>query len=130
MSRRKEYDSVEPRDDFELSIDGKDWSYRDPRNQEQAQRGAPSYFRGNVKRDNPHAYNMTNPLYDYSYGQVRDAAKELNIGNVDEADEVNRLMEYMQKPRTAEAAEPVEEKKDSEKDKSESIDTQILLYLE
>ena len=105
MSRRKEYDSVEDRDDFQLTVDGKDWDYRDPRNKQTA-----TYFdKGNREVDNPNSYKMSNPLYDYSYGAVRDAGKELGISNVDEPDEVNRLIEYMQKPKTEEAPEPVEE---------------------
>ena len=31
MSRRNEYDSVKNKEEFKLSIDGKDFDYRDPR---------------------------------------------------------------------------------------------------
>ena len=54
--------------------------------------------------------HMTNPLYDYSYGQVRDAAKAVGIKNVDEKKEVNSILDYIQNPKTEEAKpqEPVE----------------------
>ena len=107
MSRRKEYDSVEPRDDFQLTVDGKEFGYRDP-NKKQT---ATYYSRGDRQEDNPHAYNMTNPLYDYSYGQVRDAGKALGISNVDEKGEVDKIMDYMQKPRETETAEVEKPKK-------------------
>ena len=45
---------------------------------------------------------MTNPLYDYSYGQVRDAAKAVGIKNVDEKKEVNSILDYIQNSKTEE----------------------------
>ena len=65
------------KDDF--SIDGKSWEYRNPDNFNDGNDRAsekPTYNRD--------AYEMTNPLYEYSYGQIRDAAKALDIQNVDE----------------------------------------------
>ena len=63
------------KDDF--SIDGKSWEYRNPDNFNDGQDRAsdkPTYNRD--------AYSMTNPLYDYSYGQIRDAAKELALATL------------------------------------------------
>ena len=75
MSRRNEYDSVKNKEDFKLTIYGKDFDYRDPRKTTTAT----YYDKGDREEKNPNAYNMTNPLYDYSYGQVRDAAKAVGI---------------------------------------------------
>ena len=85
------------KDDF--SIDGKSWEYRNPSNFND------SVSDGASKRDNDfnrHASDLTNPLYDYSYGQVRDAAKTLGIGNVNSQDEVSRLISQIQNPPSSE----------------------------
>lgn len=103
------------KDDF--SIDGKSWDYRDPNNR-------PVRTPVNRGEDlvNENAYSMTNPLYDYSYGQVRDAAKKLGIGNVDEQAEVDELLKYIQKDPIKEVKEkepkkdPVEQKAQNFKD--------------
>lgn len=75
----------------ELSIDGKSFHYRDPRNSEHNRyvnkAGRP------IDTVSRHAYGYTNPLYDYSYGQVRDAAKDLDIGNVNSKGEVKQILE-------------------------------------
>lgn len=85
----------------DFSIDGKSWNYRDPSN-------IPQRTPVNRGEDlvNENAYSMTNPLYDYSYGTVRDAASELGIGNVNSKDEVDRLIEYIQNPKTVEVKVP------------------------
>lgn len=87
----------------DFSIDGKSWDYRDPSNipeRNPSNRGDDLY--------NENSYGYTNPLYDYDYGTVRDAALELGIGNVDEQSEVDRLIEYIQNPKTVEVKVPVE----------------------
>ena len=83
----------------DLSIDGKSFWYRDPTNPD-ANDAIQANYRGdsgsaedNVSRN---AYEYTNPLYDYSYGQVRDAAKELEIGNVNSKGEVKQLLKQIQ----------------------------------
>jgi hypothetical protein len=79
----------------EFSIDGKSWNYRDPQNKdsnEQFQadrRGDDGSAEDNWSKN---AKSYANPLYDYSYGQVRDAAKELDIGNVKSQAEVDQLL--------------------------------------
>ena len=83
-------------DDF--SVDGKSFYYRDPFNPE-----ANEQVRADRRGDNgsaednrnPNAYDYTNPLYDYSYGQVRDAAKSLDIGNVNSQEEVDQLLKQI-----------------------------------
>ena len=93
----------------EFSIDGKSWNYRDPYNQAQIRR----QNLGNERENdtiNEHSSTMTNPLYDYSYGQTRDAAKALGIGNVDEQAEVDQIIDYMQNgPAKKDEESPVEE---------------------
>ena len=42
-------------------------------------------------RSNPNSYAYTNPLYDYSYGQVRDAATRRS--NVNSEEEVKRIID-------------------------------------
>lgn len=94
------------KDDF--SIDGKSWDYRDP-NRETGTN--PRRDRGNIQqrssiKNQDHAYSYSNPLYDYSFGQVRDAAKNLDIGNVDEKSEVKQIIDLIQNgPKTKEKKE-------------------------
>ena len=90
--------SDKKKEEFKLSIDGRSFDERDPRNLNAG------YKKGTAGDHtyNRHAYEYTNPLYDYSYGTVRDAAKTLNIGNVNKQKEVNQLLDYIQKPKTEE----------------------------
>ena len=102
----------------EFSIDGKSWEYRNPGNYND------SVSDGASKQDNDfnrNAYGMTNPLYDYSYGQVRDAAKELGISNVNKEEEVTSIIDQIQngnkkqeeeKIQTVKKPEPTEKKED------------------
>lgn len=96
----------------DFSIDGKSWEYRNPANFNDGRDRAsdnPTYNRD--------ASSMTNPLYDYSYGQIRDAAIELGIGNVDEQAEVDELLKYIQKgPDKKPKKDPVEQKAQDFKD--------------
>jgi hypothetical protein len=60
---------------------------------------------------NQNAQKMLNPLYDYSYGNVRDASKILGIGNVNEQEEVDRLLTYLREgPVTTDKATETEVK--------------------
>ena len=83
----------------EFSIDGKSWNYRDPQNKDSndyaiaARIGDDGSAEDNWSKN---AYAYTNPLYDYSYGQVRDAAKALDIGNVNEKSEVKQILDRIQ----------------------------------
>ena len=82
------------KDDF--SIDGKSWNYRDPNNYNSKTVGASKAGRDNDY--NRHASDKYNSLYDYSYGQARDAAKALGIGNVNSQEETDRIIDYIQNP--------------------------------
>ena len=98
----------------DLSIDGKSFYYRDPRNPDEN----PSVRADRIGDDgsaednrNPNAYDYTNPLYDYSYGQVRDAAQALDIGNVNDKSEVKQILDRIQNG----PAETKEKKEDKPK---------------
>ena len=97
------------KDDF--SIDGKSWNYRDPHNQSSKDRQRTGWTgRGqDPGAINENAQDFANPLYDYSYGQARDAAKALGIGNVDSQEETNRIIDYIQNGPKQEEVAPVEE---------------------
>ena len=105
MSRRDDYNPRFGRDGQyvskdEFSVDGKSWNYRDPANLTGVRPGTgrPGAYYG-PNNYNPNANKAFDPLYDYSYGTVRDAAKELGIKNVDEKDEVAKLTSYISEPR-------------------------------
>ena len=111
MTSRTEYDRIsadfEP---YELSIDGRDLAYRDPNNPDMRRTLTDSSDED--YEANPNAYNMMNPLYDYSYGELRKAGEALDISNVNDKEEVEEMLEYLSKPQSfAEAAmdEQVEE---------------------
>ena len=84
-----------------FSIDGKSFTYRDPKNLENAELGS----RGDrgIRDDtkyNPDAYDYTDPLYQYSQGRVNDAARALGIGNVNSRKEVNQILGQIRNPQT------------------------------
>lgn len=96
----------------DFSIDGKSWAYRDPSNFNDTGSGRSGEFW--EKPDyNRHSYAYTNPLYDYSYGQVRDAAKLEGIKNVNSEEEVEKIIARIQGLNNPEP----KEKKDKDKDK-------------
>lgn len=102
------------KDDF--SIDGKSWEYRNPDNFNDGNdrySDKPTY--------NRNAYAMTNPLYDFSYGQVSNAAKLEGITNVNSQKDVDRLMSHLQAPPSASTESEIETVK---KDKSEVESTE------
>lgn len=118
-TRREEYDGHEyqggPDSTEGFTIDGKSWNYRDPANFNDGNDRAsekPTYNRD--------AYEMTNPLYEYSYGQMRDAAKALDIQNVDEKGEVDKLINYIQNPTTAQQTNSDEKVIKKDKPKAEA----------
>ena len=106
MSRKEDFDSFQKRFNSsgkvgknEFSIDGKSFDYRDPRNMKYSD----GHYADRIGDDgsaedygNRNSYEYTNPLYDYSKGAVRDAAKELGIGNVNSKDEVKQLLKQIQ----------------------------------
>jgi hypothetical protein len=73
------------------------WNYRDPDNFVGKRPGSTSPGANYGDDDyNPHAYEMFDPLYHYSFGDVRDAAEELEIGNYNKKEEVDRTIEFLQ----------------------------------
>ena len=112
----------------DLSIDGKSFYYRDPFNPE-----ANEQVRADRRGDdgsaednrNPNAYDYTNPLYDYSYGQVRDAAKTLDIGNVNSQDEVDQLLKQIRKGSSTQAKDFKDDYIDKKLPPRENSDTEV-----
>mgnify|MGYP001220538961 CR=1 FL=1 len=84
--------------DDQFSIDGRSWDYRDPRNQREIDRANVGRERGNLAV-NPQSDRRYDDLYNYDFGTVRDAARSLGIGNVDEGKEVRQILEYIQEGR-------------------------------
>lgn len=81
----------------DFSIDGRSWNFRDPYNQQAiARQQEGSRRRVKINRN---SYSIANPLYDYDYGRVRDAAKVLKINNVNKQGEVDKLLEYLKNPQ-------------------------------
>ena len=83
----------------QFSIDGKSWNFRDPRNQRSIDRANQNREKGRVIV-NPQSKERFDALYDYDFGTVRDAAKQLGIGNVDEKKEVRQILKYIQEGRS------------------------------
>lgn len=74
----------------EFTIDGKSWEYRHPQNYTSIpEKGEPS---------NRNSYDFTNPLYDFSKGAVRAAGQKLGIQNVDDKNEVKRILNFLNNP--------------------------------
>jgi len=79
----------------EFSIDGKSWNYRDPQNKDSNEQ-----FQADRRGDDGSAEDnwsknaklYANPLYDYEYGRVRDAAEKIGITNVNSQDDVDQLL--------------------------------------
>ena len=89
-----------------ISFDGKDFQYRNPSNTRYI-----STDRGDKETENPNAQGFLNPLYNYSQGQVEDAARYLNISNVNRQSEVDAILNYIRNPTytTIPAPAPVEQ---------------------
>ena len=115
MSRKSEYNNYEVENDFEpISIDGKSWAYRDPNNTEKIaldSKGDDNYdgFM-NTGSGNRDSYAFTNPLYKFSEGEVNRAARAEGISNVDEPEEVETLLKYLNGGGMAKQEEPEENK--------------------
>ena len=108
MTSRVEYDRISPDyEPYKLSIDGRSLAYRDPNNPQKQDHIIDSRSTNRDIYGNEDAYNMTNPLYDYSYGEMRRAGEALGIRNINDKEEVERMLEYMSKPNS-----PVEEAKE------------------
>ena len=98
----------------DFSIDGRSWVYRDPYNEAQIDKQNLNREKGRRDTVSNNAYTKANPLYDYSFGQVRDAAAELGIGNVDKKKEVNQIIKRIQNPTPAAAPKTKKQKNKKE----------------
>lgn len=98
----------------DFSIDGRSWDYRDPYNQAQIDKQNLNREKGRRDTVSNNAYTKANDLYDYSFGQVRDAAKELGIGNVNKGKEVRQIIKHIQNPTPA--AAPKQKKQKNKKE--------------
>ena len=78
----------------DLSFDGKSWEYRKPGETLDRPLGRKQALVDDEEY-NQHSQKMLNPLYDFPYGDVKSASKILGIGNVNEQDEVDRLLTYL-----------------------------------
>lgn len=97
-------------DKDQFSIDGKSWDYRNPYNKALIDKANSNREKGRFNV-NPSSKSRFDDLYDYDFGTVRDAAKELGIGNVDEKKEVRQILNYIKgKGRKKEAPEKEEAK--------------------
>ena len=94
----------------QFSIDGRSWDYRDPRNQYEIDRENTNREKSRVSV-NPESKRMFDDLYDYGFGRVRDAARALDITNVNKQQEVDDILKYI---RTGEGG-----KKDEDENKYE-----------
>ena len=99
----------------DFSIDGRSWNFRDPHNQKAIDSQNQNREKGRFST-NQNAYKIANPLYDYDYGTVRDAAKELGIGNVDEKKEVKDIINYIQGARNQTKSKDDNDDKGDKKD--------------
>jgi len=79
----------------EFSIENKSWNYRDPQNKDSNEQ-----FQADRRGDDGSAEDnwsknaklYANPLFDYGYGRVRDAAEKVGITNVNSQDDVDLVL--------------------------------------
>jgi hypothetical protein len=112
----------------EFSIDGRSWNYRDPQNDDSndAAIAARSGDNGSAEDDwSKNAKLYANPLYDYSYGQVRDAAKKLDIGNVRNKEDVDQLLKQIQGGNKSKAEDFKDDYIDRKVAPRENSDTEV-----
>lgn len=79
---------------YYFSIDGKNW--KDYQSKVLNQEGYDGYGMGRP---------LGAPLYDYSFGQIRDAAQALGIKNINRPLEVQDILNQVRNPRAAQAAQ-------------------------
>lgn len=96
----------------QFSIDGRSWDYRNPYNQRLIDKANENREKGRFNV-NPASDKKFDALYDYDFGRVRDAAKELGIGNVNKKKEVKQILDYIQGARKqTESKDEKDDKKD------------------
>tara|TARA_A100001201_G_C3992575_1_gene172006 strand:+ start:45 stop:662 length:618 start_codon:yes stop_codon:yes gene_type:complete len=87
-----------------VSFDGKPFEYRDPK----AFNVFATRGRGGQKPYNRFAIDYLNPLYDYSKGQVADAASYLGIKNINSAREAEAVLQQIRNPGSSKAQQQAE----------------------
>lgn len=101
-------------DKDQFSIDGRSWDHRNPYNQRLIDKANQNREKGRYTV-NPNSDKRYDALYDYDFGRVRDAAKQLGIGNVDEKKEVKQILDYIQGGGSKKKEEPKKEKSSQSK---------------
>jgi len=86
-----------------VSFDGKSYEYRNPKAYNTGQG-----FGGRAKPYNRYAVDYLNPLYDYSKGQVADAASYLGIKNINSARETEAVLQQIRNPGSSKAQQQAE----------------------
>jgi len=86
-----------------VSFDGKSYEYRNPKAYNTGQG-----FGGRAKPSNRYAVDYLNPLYDYSKGQVTDAASYLGIKNINSAREAEAVLQQIRNPGSSKAQQQAE----------------------
>jgi hypothetical protein len=109
---------------FELSVDGKEYGYRDPSNLSAYQVGGRGDRGiGTAEKTNPNAYDYTSELYQYSPGAIREAAFRAGVSNANNKDDVAAILKEMRSPSARKIEyEAVDRRKD--RSSSGSKDTQ------
>jgi hypothetical protein len=95
-------------DKDQFSIDGRSWDHRNPYNQRAIDKANQNREKGRYTV-NPSSDKKFDALYDYDFGRVRDAAKELGIGNVNSKKEVRKILNYIQGNSKQKNEEPKKE---------------------
>ena len=89
-----------------VSFDGKSYEYRNPKAYNTGQG-----FGGRAKPYNRFAIDYLNPLYDYSKGQVADAAAALGIKNINRPGEAEAVLQQIRNPGPSEAQRRAEQQR-------------------
>jgi hypothetical protein len=93
---------------YYFSIDGKDWKKYKERALDDNGRDSFWFWStpaGKELKQKVKPEPLGAPLYDYSFGQVRDAAQALGIKNVNKQREVEDILNYIRNPRAAQATQ-------------------------
>jgi len=99
MYTRKDYDQYT---DFEpphsVSFDGQSYDYRDPNNPDM--RTTLTNSSDEDYEANPNSYNLFEDLYKFNQPEIDMAGQALGIKNINDPEEVNRMLDYLYKPKT------------------------------
>ena len=97
---KKDYDQYS---DFEapdtVSFDGRSYDYRDPNNPDMRRTLTDSSDED--YEANPHSYNLFEGLYKFNQPEIDMAGQALGIKNINDPEEVTRMLDYLYKPKTS-----------------------------